>query len=98
MARAEDAAIGGLAFTWAPHPTHSQAAAWINALYVLPEYRSEGVATGLIRTAADVAVRQGISELFALTHVPGLYVQCGWEARSQEEGSSDSVVHLNLSG
>ena len=56
---------------------------WIDALYVDPLRRGQGLAQRLLQEAEGKAATLGITELFALTEIPGLYHKCGW--RSVEE-------------
>lgn len=69
---------GGLAFSTFSHPSHDVVSVWINALLVEPEYRSEGYASDLVRTAEAEAIKEGIKELFVLTEFPKLYQKLGW--------------------
>ncbi|MGI8982148.1 MAG: GNAT family N-acetyltransferase [Pirellulaceae bacterium] len=56
---------------------------WIDALYVEPAYRGHGIARQMLQAAEEKSVVLGLTELFALTEIPGLYHKCGW--RSVEE-------------
>jgi GNAT superfamily N-acetyltransferase len=56
---------------------------WIDALYVEPLRRGQGLAQRLLRAVEEKAAPLRITELFALTEIPGLYHKCGW--RSVEE-------------
>jgi len=69
---------GGLAFSTFSHPTQEVISVWINALLVEPEYRGQGHASDLVRTAEAEAIKRNIKELFVLTEFPGLYHKLGW--------------------
>ncbi|MBC7853000.1 MAG: GNAT family N-acetyltransferase [Pirellulaceae bacterium] len=51
---------------------------WIDALYVEPAYRGQGIARQLVHAAEEKSVVLGLTELFALTEIPRLYHKCGW--------------------
>jgi len=70
--------LGGLSFTKAASPLNGKPSVWINALYVLPEFRRAGLATALIKQAAMAAETMNIPELFVHTHVPRLYQKLNW--------------------
>ena len=71
---------------------------WIDALYVEPPHRGQGLAQRLLGTTEEKAATLGITELFALTEIPGLYNKCGW--RSVEEIATpqgrDFIVNKQL--
>jgi GNAT superfamily N-acetyltransferase len=81
--------LGGLVFSTFKRPGGSGSALWINALFVVREYRGQGVASKLIRAAEDNAVSSGEQEMFALTDIPELYAKLGWNC---VERSSDGTV------
>lgn len=51
---------------------------WIDALFVEPPHRRHGLAQRLLRAAEEKAATLEITELFALTEIPGLYR--GWHS------------------
>lgn len=53
---------------------------WIDALFVAPPHRRHGLAQRLLRAAEEKAATLEITELFALTEIPGLYHKCGWQS------------------
>jgi GNAT superfamily N-acetyltransferase len=65
--------IGGASFTRYQEPDGSKMVIWLNALYVRPENRSQGIATELIHASRGVA-----KSLYALTDVADLYAKAGW--------------------
>jgi N-acetylglutamate synthase-like GNAT family acetyltransferase len=68
-------------------------AIWINAVLVAPEYRRQGVGSGLIRAAEEAARRVGIPSLYALTEVPDLYSKLSWSVFNHE--GADFVMAWN---
>jgi GNAT superfamily N-acetyltransferase len=51
---------------------------WIDALYVEPTHRGQGLGQRLLQAAEETAPLLGITTLFALTEIPRLYHKCGW--------------------
>src|SRR3954469_2436378 len=61
---------------------------WIDALYVESSHRGQGLAQWLLEAAEERAAALGITELFALTEIPGLYHKRGW--RNAQEITTDT--------
>ncbi len=53
---------------------------WIDAVYVLPSKRGQGLAQKMIGVAESAALALGIDKLFALTDIPNLYKKRNWES------------------
>lgn len=87
--------VGGLAFTFYPHPKQKRQSLWINALYVLPEYRRQAIAKQLIERSV-LEVPEHYDELFAYTHVFSLYEGLGWLEIEAETEPKHKVMSLNL--
>jgi GNAT superfamily N-acetyltransferase len=71
--------LGGLMFSGFRKPGGDTLGLWINALFVAPEHRRKGIASHLIQAAEVEAYRTGERELFALTNIPKLYENLGWQ-------------------
>ena len=80
--------IGGLAFTQAPSPTDELPSTWINALFVLPEFRGRGIAHQLINYAQRLARTYSTEPLFVYTHLPALYEKSGWVAVRKSQNNT----------
>jgi GNAT superfamily N-acetyltransferase len=80
---------GGLMFSGFRKPGGDSLGLWINALFVAPEHRRRRIASQLIRAAEVEAFRTGERALFALTNIPTLYENLGWQ---RVESSSDGIV------
>ena len=81
------ALLGGLMFSGFRKPGGCTLGLWINALFVAHEHRRKGIASHLIRGAQAEAVRAGERELFALTSIPQLYENLGWQrVESSDKG------------
>jgi GNAT superfamily N-acetyltransferase len=70
---------GGLVFSGFRKPGGDALGLWINALFVAPEHRRKRIASQLIRAAEMEAFRTEEGELFALTNIPKLYEDLGWQ-------------------
>jgi GNAT superfamily N-acetyltransferase len=81
--------LGGLMFSGFRKPGGDALGLWINALFVAPEHRRKRIGSQLIRAAEVEAFRTGERELFALTNLPKLYENLGWQ---RVERSTKGIV------
>ncbi|MCL9774464.1 GNAT family N-acetyltransferase [Vibrio methylphosphonaticus] len=81
--------MGGLIFTRFLSPTTHSQAIWINALFVAPNARHQGIASQLIRHAESYVYSLNEAELLVYTHIPNLYVKQNW---IEVEKNGDHVV------
>jgi predicted N-acetyltransferase YhbS len=81
--------LGGLMFSGFRKPGRDALGLWINALFVATEHRRKKIASRLIRAAELEAFRTGERELFALTDIPKLYENLGWQ---RVETSNEGIV------
>lgn len=88
--------IGGLAFTTYPKPDDRGSGVWINALFVAPDFRGQGIASTLVRAAEAKAKAHGIADLFVYTDVPQLYQNLGWLVL--REGDENLVLTKPVAG
>jgi predicted N-acetyltransferase YhbS len=86
--------LGGLMFSGFRKPGGDALGLWINALYVAPEHRRKKIASQLIRAAEVDAFGAGQRELFALTNIPKLYENLGWQR--VETGNEGIVLRAVL--
>jgi len=82
--------VGGLSFTCYKEPSGSEIVVWVNTVFVILSYRHQGIASKLILSSCNSA-----SPLYALTDVPALYTNIGWEIVSKN--SSGTVVKFGKS-
>ena len=85
---------GGLMFSRSHRPDGKGLGLWVNALFVSPEYRRKGIASLLVQAAEAEAASAGERELYALTDVPELYQNLGWQR--MKSGSEGTVVGAQL--
>jgi len=70
-----------VAFTWTLE--HGGKSAWLDELYVVPEYRGKGIGAALLRAALEAAQRSGCAAVDlevdeARARAENLYVQAGF--------------------
>jgi GNAT superfamily N-acetyltransferase len=80
--------VAGLVFSSFRKPGGDALGLWINAVFVAPQYRRRRIASKLIR-AAEVEAFRTERELFALTDIPKLYENLGWQ---RGESSDKGIV------
>lgn len=66
--------IGGLSYINYKAPDQDKVVLWINAVFVRPSYRGQGIATAMLKTAMKTT-----SCMYALTDVPDLYTNLGFK-------------------
>jgi len=88
--------VGGLAFTFFKHPSQDNEVVWVNALFVCPEYRGNGIAGKLVAMATKEAASNGLKEMFAHTDVPNLYQSRGWSEVDTEAAPDHMVMSVAL--
>lgn len=79
IAVAEDGPVGVLTFKLHPVPRRTIDELWINAVYVVPNFRRRGVGRRLIRSAVAHSIPGFAKRLFVFTDVPNLYEPLGWK-------------------
>ncbi|EAR08765.1 GNAT family N-acetyltransferase [Reinekea blandensis] len=79
----EGRVIGGASFTSFLEPDGNDEVIWLNALYVLPEFRGKGIASKLVDLAVSVSPM-----LYALTDIPQLYTKQGWKVKKEVENGT----------
>ena len=84
---------GGVMFSRFHKPDGEGLGLWINALFVAPEHRRQGIGSRLVRAAESEAARAGERELFALTDIPTLYQKLGWTCvKTSNKGTVVAVL------
>ena len=87
LAKKDDELVGGLAFTGAALAGSDIQLLWVNAVFVQPAWRGQGIASQLIRHAETVAAGAGFNAVYALTDIPEMYRKLGWTVvRSSDNG------------
>lgn len=94
LAYEDDTIVGGLRFDYFQKSKSEEKSLWINALYVKPSNRRQGIARMLIQKAKDVSKMANYNELFVYTKFPELYLNSGWELI--ETKKSDNTLRILL--
>jgi N-acetylglutamate synthase-like GNAT family acetyltransferase len=79
--------------------THPQYVHWLRNVYVLPEYRAQGIGTAVIERAKDEAKRIGIRDLYLYTRDRvSLYTRLGWQTIEQAtyRGRTATIMRQGL--
>ena len=92
----QETVIGGLSYTLFKHPNSEKEVVWVNAVFVLPEYRGNALASNLIAQSILDARHSDLEALFVYTDVPGLYTKNGWQAVDSETEPGHSVMSISL--
>ena len=68
---------------------------WINALYVLPDFRRRGVGRKLVVAGSSLCFTHRTRRIFVYTDVPSLYVSCGWEHIQSDKENRMQILVLD---
>lgn len=71
--------VGGLVFTRFLSLMTQRQAVWINAVFVNPENRKQGISAQLINHAEKIVKEMLEPELLVFTHIPVLYSNLEWK-------------------
>ena len=77
--------IGGLVFTRFLSPITQEQSVWINAVYIKPENRKQGISSQLINCAEKLVESISEPELFVFTHIPEMYSKLNWQVIETED-------------
>lgn len=86
--------VGGLIFSRFISPLTQLQAVWINAVFIKPEHRKQGISSQLINHAEQVVTKMSEAELFVLTHIPALYSNLNWKII--ETSDEDFILKSSL--
>lgn len=88
--------IGGLAYCRYQEPHGNSEVIWINAVFVSPEWRGQGIASELINRGVNQVSQTIQNNLYAYTNVAQLYKSLGWSVVDVEVEPNHSVVSISL--
>ncbi|MEM9364689.1 MAG: GNAT family N-acetyltransferase [Planctomycetota bacterium] len=85
--------LGVLSFKRFRAASQTEPTLWINALFVAPKCRRQGIGRRLIQFAMDHAAERFTEELFVYSHIPRMYEALGWRRLSYSaEHNSHTLV------
>ncbi|EGQ8400121.1 acetyltransferase [Vibrio parahaemolyticus] len=88
--------IGGLAYSRYQEPHGNSEVIWLNAVFVSPEWRGQGIASELINRGVNQVSELFQNNLYAYTNVAQLYESLGWSVVDIESEPNHSVVSISL--
>ncbi|MGB0835757.1 MAG: GNAT family N-acetyltransferase [Psychrobium sp.] len=91
----DDEVVGGLAFSLFEEPNTTAQVIWLNAVYIAPKYRGEGLASELISYAQSLLTGRQ-KWLYAHTDVPSLYARLGWCEVEAQARANHKVMRVSL--
>ncbi len=89
--------VGILTFKVYPVDAVSDAALWVNSLYVREDCRGCGVGSQLLLRGMAQANRGGTKRLFVYTDIPGYYAAHGWREFKPKNPDGMSVLEYQWS-
>ncbi|MCZ6398856.1 GNAT family N-acetyltransferase [Vibrio alginolyticus] len=88
--------IGGLAYSRFREPHGNSEVVWLNAVYVSPDWRGQGIASELINRGVSQVSATTQSNLYAYTHIVPLYESLGWSEVGIESEVNHKVMKVSL--
>ncbi|EJG0884879.1 GNAT family N-acetyltransferase [Vibrio parahaemolyticus] len=96
VALRDNEVIGGLAYSWYQEPHGNTEVIWVNAIFVSPKWRGQGIASELINRGVNQVPETLQNNLYAYTNVAPLYKSLGWSVVDIECEPNHSVVSISL--
>lgn len=73
-------------------PSHPDKTHWIGEIFVLPEYRNQGLGSRLTKALTDYAVAHGVSQIYLYTpDQQALYKRLGWQEVCTDTANNELV-------
>ncbi|MGF1803018.1 GNAT family N-acetyltransferase [Vibrio gigantis] len=99
----DNVVIGGLAYSYFQEPHQVRDVVWINAVFVDPKWRGQGIASELIKRAVEQMPdyyqsqpSKGLtSKLYAYTNITSLYLSLDWSIVDIESDPGHHVVSIS---
>ncbi len=84
--------VGSVVLAKSDMNTHPELSPWLAGLFVVPDYRNEGLGTALVLHATQEALRFGYSTIYLHTATStGLYEKLGWKTLFNEYYEEENV-------
>jgi GNAT superfamily N-acetyltransferase len=92
LALNDDAVVGTASIKLRALPHHPDRLHWLDEVFVVPDYRGQGIARGLIDAAVDYARNLLAEDLFLYTpDKQALYERLGWAEVDQDQVNGERV-------
>ncbi|WP_210473038.1 GNAT family N-acetyltransferase [Vibrio crassostreae] len=92
----DNVVIGGLAYSYFQEPHQVRDVVWINAVFVAPQWRGQGIASELINRGVRQVSSTVQTQLYAYTNITGLYQGLGWSVVDIESEPNHKVMSIEL--
>ncbi|CDT89037.1 Conserved hypothetical protein [Vibrio coralliirubri] len=92
----DNVVIGGLAYSYFQEPHQVRDVVWINAVFVDPQWRGQGIASELINRGVRQVSSAVQTQLYAYTNIMGLYQGLGWSVVDIESEPNHKVMSIEL--
>ncbi|MCK8077234.1 GNAT family N-acetyltransferase [Vibrio sp. 1CM2L] len=92
----DNVVIGGLAYSHFQEPHQVRDVVWINAVFVDPKWRGQGIASELINRGVRQVSSAVQTQLYAYTNIMGLYQGLGWSVVDIESEPNHKVMSIEL--
>ncbi|TKF53039.1 GNAT family N-acetyltransferase [Vibrio lentus] len=100
----DNVVIGGLAYSPFQEPHQVRDVVWINAVFVEPQWRGQGIASELIKRAVEQMPdyyqsqpsKDSTSKLYAYTNIASLYLSLGWSIVEIETEPNHHVMSVSF--
>ncbi|MFA0555431.1 GNAT family N-acetyltransferase [Vibrio sp. 10N.222.55.A1] len=92
----DNVVIGGLAYSYFQEPHQVRDVVWINAVFVDPQWRGQGIASELINRGVRQVSSAVQTQLYAYTNIMGLYQGLGWSVVDIESEPNHKVMSIEV--
>ncbi|ARP38153.1 GNAT family N-acetyltransferase [Vibrio syngnathi] len=92
----DNVVIGGLAYSHFQEPHQVRDVVWINAVFVDPLWRGQGIASELINRGVKQASSTVQTQLYVYTNVMELYQGLGWSVVDIDSEANHKVMSIDL--
>ncbi|KPM01535.1 GNAT family N-acetyltransferase [Vibrio splendidus] len=92
----DNVVIGGLAYSHFQEPHQVRDVVWINAVFVDPVWRGQGIASELIKRGVKQFSSTVQTQLYVYTNVMELYQGLGWSVVDIDSEANHKVMSIEL--
>ncbi|GLS92056.1 hypothetical protein GCM10007916_31260 [Psychromonas marina] len=88
--------IGGLSYSLYLEPHKSSEVIWVNSVFVVQQWRGQGIASQLLERAVQQLSNNVQHRLYAYTNIPALYTSLGWFVVDIDSEPGHQVMSIAL--